>query len=317
LYAFRLNNRRRIAPDMRKELIKYEAFLIVASFIWGTSFVSVKIGVEHVDPFLFSILRFFFGSLVLIVVLVLLKRMNTRLFKDKIIWGIALINAVALEFQHLGMTMTSATNAVLLVDIDVVFVALLATIVLSEKITSKIMVGLLLGMVGVVIITTNGDFSSVFSGSFIGNAMVFFGGVLWAFYVVYQKKVLVPESDVLQVTGVVVFETTIFLLPMTLLFAGSYVVDSVGWLSVVYTGVLCTGLAFLLYNIGLKAISATVSSIILLLEIVFAMFFAFLVLGETPTVVTAMGGALIILSIIVISLNGANGYRSNEAAKGS
>jgi drug/metabolite transporter (DMT)-like permease len=125
---------------MRKELIKYEVFLIVASFIWGTSFVSVKIGVEHVDPFLFSILRFFFGSLVLIVVLVLLARMNTRLFRDKIIWGIALINAVALEFQHLGMTMTSATNAVLLVDIDVVFVALLATIVLSEKITSRIMV---------------------------------------------------------------------------------------------------------------------------------------------------------------------------------
>lgn len=298
-------------------MVKYEAFLVAASVIWGTSFVSVKIGVEHVDPFLFSILRFFFGSLVLIVVLVLLKKMDTRLFKDKVIWGIALINAVALEFQHLGMTMTSATNAVLLVDIDVVFVALLAAIILSEKITSKIMVGLLLGMIGVFIITTNGDLSSVFSGSFNGNAMVFFGGVLWAFYVIYQKKVLVRESDVLLVTGTVIFETTIFLLPMTFLFAGSYIVDGVGWLSVLYTGVLCTGLAFLLYNTGLKALSATVSSIILLLEIVFAMLFAFLVLGETPTVVTAMGSALIVLSIIVISHNGADGGRLNEAAKSS
>jgi len=300
---------------MRKELAKYELFLVFASLIWGTSFVSVKIGVEHVDPFLFSILRFFFGSLVLIVVLVLLKRIDTRLFKNRIIWGIALINAVALEFQHLGMTMTSATNAVLLVDIDVVFVALLAAIILSEKITGKIMVGLLLGMVGVFIITTNGDLSSVLSGSFIGNAMVFFGGVLWAFYVVYQKKVLVRESDVLQVTGIVIFETTLFLLPMTFLFAGSYIVDGVGWLSVLYTGVFCTGLAFLLYNTGLKVISATVSSIILLLEIVFAMLFAFLVLGESPTVATAMGGALIVLSIIVISLNGADRGPSKEASE--
>lgn len=300
---------------MRRKSIKYEGFLVLASVIWGTSFVSVKIGVEHVDPFLFSILRFLFGSLALILVLVLLKRIDTRLFKDKVIWGIALINAVALEFQHLGMTMTSATNAVLLVDIDVVFVALLAAIVLSEKITGKVMLGLLLGMIGVFIITTNGDLTSVFSGSFVGNAMVFFGGVLWAFYIVYQKKVLVRESDVLQVTGVVVLETTIFLLPMTLLFAGSYAVDSVGWLSVLYTGVLCTGLAFLFYNIGLKAISATVSSIILLLEIVFAMLFAFLVLGESPTVVTAMGGALIVLAIIVISLNGTNDRSSNENSK--
>jgi drug/metabolite transporter (DMT)-like permease len=252
------------------------------------------------------------GSIVLLAVLLLLKRFDTRLFKDKLLWGISLINAVALEFQHYGMTMTSATNAVLLVDIDVVFIALLAVVILAEKITNRIVTGLLLGMIGVVIITTNGDLSSVVSGSFLGNAMVFFGGVLWAFYVVYQKKILVKESDVLMVTGVVILETTLFLLPMTLLFAGSYVVDSVGWLSVLFTGVFCTGLAFLLYNTGLKAISATIASVILLLEIVFAMLFAFIVLGETPTIVTAIGGALIVIAIIVISLNGNNESRSEE-----
>lgn len=297
---------------MKRELVRYEAFLVIASFIWGTSFISVKIGVEHVDPFLFSILRFSLGSIVLLAVLLLLKRLDTRLFKNKLLWGISLINAVALEFQHYGMTMTSATNAVLLVDIDVVFIALLAVVILAEKITNRIVTGLLLGMIGVVIITTNGDLSSVVSGSFLGNAMVFFGGVLWAFYVVYQKKVLMKESDVLLVTGVVIFETTLFLLPMTLIFAGSYVVDSVGWLSVLFTGVFCTGLAFLLYNTGLKAISATIASVILLLEIVFAMLFAFIVLGETPTIVTAIGGALIIIAIIVISLNGNNESRSEE-----
>jgi drug/metabolite transporter (DMT)-like permease len=297
---------------MKRELVRYEAFLVIASFIWGTSFISVKIGVEHVDPFLFSILRFSLGSIVLLAVLLLLKRLDTRLFKNKLLWGISLINAVALEFQHYGMTMTSATNAVLLVDIDVVFIALLAVVILAEKITNRIVTGLLLGMIGVVIITTNGDLSSVVSGSFLGNAMVFFGGVLWAFYVVYQKKVLMKESDVLLVTGVVIFETTLFLLPMTFIFAGSYVVDSVGWLSVLFTGVFCTGLAFLLYNTGLKAISATIASVILLLEIVFAMLFAFIVLGETPTIVTAIGGALIVIAIIVISLNGNNESRSEE-----
>ncbi len=297
---------------MKRELVRYEAFLVIASFIWGTSFISVKIGVEHVDPFLFSILRFSLGSIVLLAVLLILKRLDTRLFKNKLLWGISLINAVALEFQHYGMTMTSATNAVLLVDIDVVFIALLAVVILAEKITNRIVTGLLLGMIGVVIITTNGDLSSVVSGSFLGNAMVFFGGVLWAFYVVYQKKVLVKESDVLLVTGVVIFETTLFLLPMTFIFAGSYVVDSVGWLSVLFTGVFCTGLAFLLYNTGLKAISATIASVILLLEIVFAMLFAFIVLGESPTIVTAIGGALIIIAIIVISLNGNNESRSEE-----
>ncbi|MCJ7516739.1 MAG: DMT family transporter, partial [Methanomassiliicoccales archaeon] len=152
---------------MKRELVRYEAFLVIASFIWGTSFISVKIGVEHVDPFLFSILRFSLGSIVLLAVLLILKRLDTRLFKNKLLWGISLINAVALEFQHYGMTMTSATNAVLLVDIDVVFIALLAVVILAEKITNRIVTGLLLGMIGVVIITTNGDLSSVVSGSFL------------------------------------------------------------------------------------------------------------------------------------------------------
>lgn len=291
-------------PRMKRQSAKYEAFLVMSGFIWGTSFVSVKIGVGTVDPFLFSVLRFALGAAVLVLALIVLRRMDTRVFKDKLIWGIAIVNAAALEFQHLGMTMTTATSAVLLVDIDVVFIAILAAIVLGERITRRTVAGLVLGLAGVTVITTNGDVSSILSGSFIGNAMVFTAGVLWTFYVVYQKKVLVREKDVLMVTGAVILETAIILVPLALMFAQSYAVDGSGLMSALYTGLICTGLAFLLYNTGLKAVGATIASIILLLEIVFAMLFAFLLLGETPTAITAFGGGLIILAILVISFNG-------------
>ncbi|MBM4237043.1 MAG: DMT family transporter [Euryarchaeota archaeon] len=296
---------------MKSEKAKYEGFLIASSFIWGTSFVSAKIGVEHLDPFLFSVLRFLLGSLVLVLALVVLRRFDARIFRDKMIWGVAGINAVALELQHLGMTMTTATNAVLLIDINVVFVAILAAFVLAEKITRKIVLGLVIGLVGVAVIATNGDLSSIYTGSFLGNATVFLAGLLWAFYIVYQKKLLVRESDVLLVTGAVILLTTIILLPLTFIFTQSYAIDGEGAMSAIYTGLFCTGLAFLLYNIGLKGMGATITSIILLLEIVFAMIFAFLVLGEAPTAITAIGGALIVLSIVTISFgrNGREGER--------
>ncbi|MDH7508770.1 MAG: EamA family transporter [Methanomassiliicoccales archaeon] len=281
---------------------KHEAALIASSFIWGTSFVSAKIGVEHIDPFLFSFLRFVLASVVLLFVLAVSKRFSWRIFNDKLVWGIAGFNAVALELQHLGMTMTSATNAVLLIDINVVFVAIIAFFVLAEEISKKVVIGLVSGLVGVVIVSTNGDLSAIFTGSFLGNAMVFCAGVLWAFYIVYQKKVLMREHDVLLVTCAVILVTTIILVPLTLIFTGDYQVDLSGGMSAVYTGIICTGLAFLLYNYGLKGMGATIASIILLLEIVFAMVFAFLILQEIPTIATWVGGGFIVFAIVIISV---------------
>ncbi|MBC7108491.1 MAG: EamA family transporter [Methanomassiliicoccales archaeon] len=282
---------------------KHEAALIASSFIWGTSFVSAKIGVEHVDPFLFSLLRFALASFVLLLILIVTKRFSWRLFENKLIWAIAGFNAVALELQHLGMTMTSATNAVLLIDINVVFVAIIAFFILVEEISKKVILGLASGLIGVVIVSTNGDLSAILTGSFLGNVMVFCAGVLWAFYIVYQKEVLMREQDILLVTCAVILTTTIILLPLTFLFTGDYQIDVPGGVSAIYTGIICTSLAFLLYNYGLKGMGATMASIILLLEIIFAMIFAFLILQEIPTVATWIGGGFIIFAIAVISMN--------------
>ncbi|MEM3059674.1 MAG: DMT family transporter [Methanomassiliicoccales archaeon] len=289
---------------------KYEAALIAAGFIWGTSFVSAKIGVESIDPFLFSFLRFLFASILFIIVLLIFGKFDLRLFGDKLIWGIAGFNSVALELQHLGMTMTTATNAVLLVDINVVFVAILAFFILSERITLSVICGLILGLLGVVVVSTNGDLSLVLSGSFSGNALVFAAGILWAFYIVYQKKVLMKEIDVLLVTSNVILATTIILFPLTLIFVHDYTLNLIGLESSLYTGILCTALAFFLYNFGLRGTGATMASIILLLEIVFAMLFAFIVLNEVPSYITLIGGVLIIAAILLVS------FKRNEKEKG-
>ena len=112
------------------------------------------------------------------------------------------------------------------------------------------------------------------------------------------------NTDVLMVTGAIIAETMLFLVPMTLLFTTELFASiRYGWLAVLYIGLVCTFAANLLYNAGLQGTKASVSSVILLLEIVFAMIFAVLILGEMPTIVTAMGGALVLVSIIIISFS--------------
>jgi len=298
---------------MRLRVDRYEAFLILSSFIWGTSFVASKIGVGQVDPYFFALLRFAIVAPVLIILAYLLSDFDTSIYKDKIIWGLGLLNALGLIMQNVGMTQTTATNAVLLIDINVVYVALLASVVLGERITRFTLVGLGIGLVGIVIVATGGDLSQIVSGSFVGNIIVLMAGVIWAFYIVYQKKALNKRPDALMMTSAVIVTSVVCCLPFTLLFADSYELSTSGLFTALYVALICTGAAFLLYVMGLKGKGATDSSIILLLEIVFAMIFAFLILSESPTLATAIGGAFIVLAIVVVSMQ-ENGSKKRNGA---
>jgi drug/metabolite transporter (DMT)-like permease len=197
---------------------------------------------------------------------------------------------------------TSATNTVLLVDINVVFVALIAAVVLKESLTRFTFYGLGLGLIGVVVISTGGRFEQVLDSNFIGNMIVFLAGVIWAFYIVYQKKALVKNTDIYMTSAGAIATTAIFGVPIGLLLTGSMTVDLPGAIGVLYLGAMCTAGAFLFYIAGLKVKGATDSSIILLSEIVFAMLFAFILLSEIPTVFTAIGGVFIVAAILIISI---------------
>lgn len=276
--------------------------LLMAGALWGTAYVAIKVGLANGDPYLFALLRFVLGALVIMAFVLYLGRYDGRLLRDPTMWFIALLNALCIVLQNVGMTMTTATNAVLLFNINVGFVAILAAIILKEQLAKKVLGGLFIGMAGVLLISTNGDLSSIYSGTFQGNLLVLFSGVVWAFCTVYLKRVLDRGTDVMMVTGAMFMLSVVFLIPITLAFATNYAMDGVAWASIIWVGVVCTGIAYLTYNVGLRRVSVTVATIILLSEAVFAMLFAVILLNELPTGSIALGGGMIVLSVLIISL---------------
>lgn len=294
---------------MKAPLGRYELFLVLSGILWGTSFSAIKIALnDDTDPVLIALLRFVVGTAAILPVVYWMKRLDLKMLIYPPIIVNSFLNALSFALQNAGMATTSATNAVLLVNTNVGVVAILAAIFLAEAITPRIIAGIFLGMLGVLFISTGGDLSAIYSGTFWGNVLVLAAGWVWAFYIVLQKKILNPRADVLMVTAAIMADTMLFLVPMTLLFTTNYSIPSIGWAAVIYIGLVCTFAANLLYNAGLKGVKASVSSVILLIEVVSGMFFAILLLGEMPTAATAMGGALILVSILVISYaNGKNG----------
>lgn len=288
---------------MKLYLGRYELLLISSGVLWGTSFAVIKIGLNNeVDPVLFALLRYVVGTVAIMAIVLLLGRFDHKVLLYPPIVLNSFLNALSFALQNVGMETASATNSVLLVNTNIGMVAILAAIFLAERITPSIVLGIALGMVGVAFISTDGDLSAIYSGAFWGNFLVLIAGWVWAFYIVILKKVVDRKTDVIMVTAAIMTNTMLFLIPMTLLFTTSYVISPPGWVVVIYIGLVCTFGANLLYNAGLKGVKASVSSVILLIEVVSGMFFAILILGEMPTIVTALGGVLIIFSIIFITL---------------
>lgn len=279
------------------------ALLILAGMIWGTSFVTGKLGVEGMDPYLFTILRSAFSALS-VVPFLLMKDFDSSLFKNKWLWFVALMNAAGLILQNVGLTTTTATNTVLLVDINVVIVAFMAAFILKERLNRRIVAGLVLGMVGVTFVATKGSLGNLGGGSFIGNLLVFIAGIAWAFYIVFTTRELKKGYSLLHLTCAMIMMTAILAIPVSLPLVSDFSMSTSGVALGAYSGIFCTTIAFLLYNMGLKSLGATTTSIILLVEMVFGLLFSFLLLGERPDTYTIAGGGLILLAIVVISLKG-------------
>jgi len=279
----------------------YVGLLLMAGAIWGSSFAVIKVGLESVDPIFFALLRFALGGAIMALAMLIMGRFDRRLLTSRPIIVLSAVNAAAFALQNVGLTMTTATNAALLININVGIVAILAAVMLKETITSRTIYGLGIGLVGVMVISTGGDLASVLRDSSLGDLLVFSAGALWAFYIVYMKRTLEHEKDVLMISTAVIIGSAAFLFPLTLLMADSTSVPASGLWTVLYTGIVCTALAYLIHNVGLKRVRATDSAIILLVEPVFGVLFAILLLQEWPTVSTLAGGALVLLSIGVVS----------------
>lgn len=275
---------------------------VIAGLLWGTSFPAIKIGLQYMDAYTFAFLRFLFASLVMISVSLLTKKFSFNFNKKRLILLLGVTNGLAYLLQYIGMVSTSASKSALFVNLSVVWVALLSPILLKERVGNKKILGVAASLVGVLFMTTNLDFSSLTNGTVIGDLLVITAGIAWAFFIVYNKPLVMDCKNMLQtMTWLLVF-TLLPLLPTATFSAGIFAALPLdAWLAVFYTAVFCWVIPYYLWLKGLKNIPAVTSSVVLLTEVIVAVAISTLVLGEAFTMVSGLGAVFIILAILLVS----------------
>jgi drug/metabolite transporter (DMT)-like permease len=278
------------------------AGLLLSTVIWGVSFPVVKAALGEMDPFLFVFLRFGIASVLVLFYLALSKKSISRLFQDRILWVLGITNALGFAMEFYGMTMTTASKASLLVNVNVVFMAIFAARILSERMNLRTIAGIILGVVGVALITTEGDPSRLGGGSILGDIIIFLGGIVWAYSNIYNKRAATELGMTpMEVTESMILISTLGLLPFLPLSNWGFSASPLAISSIVYTSIVCTIVGFYLFYRALRELTVVNTGIVLLFEIVVAVAIANAFLGEVIPPIGFIGGILIGAGILLVS----------------
>ncbi len=277
---------------------------LAAAFIWGSSFPAIKMGLFFIDPLTFSQLRLLLAAVLLLPFLIKYRSPLSLLLCPST-WLLAAFNTAGFLLQNLGMNLTTASKASLLVNMHVVFVAVLSYLILKEEFTKLKVAAVALSILGVFLLTTRGNIESLLLGDVLGDLLVLGAGASWGFFFILVKRALCEQGcSPIDLNFAVIISTAVFLLPAPLLAQPMKLAVNIASITILfYTAVPCTILAFILWMKGLEVLPATTSAILLLVEILVAILLSVMFLGDTFTSIEALGGALLIAAIALTSFS--------------
>jgi drug/metabolite transporter (DMT)-like permease len=282
--------------------------MTIAAGIWGSSFVVGRVGVSYLNPVFFAFLENCIGLAILAIGLNMRKRVsdgigptNVLVMSESVLLGT--LNGLAYTFQYVALSLTTAVNTSLLVNVSMPFVPMVAWVLLKEKISLRRTGGLLIGICGAVLVTTKGQLEVIIGGELLGNLCALSAGILWAFWIVISQRGIEKTQSPLRLA--VGNETyTVATLFIATLVTGAYSMGTPSalqpWIAIAYLGTMSIGLAYLLYYGGLREMGGSASAAYILLQSAVALALGIVLLAE-PLTLPVFGGALLILLAVVIA----------------
>lgn len=284
--------------------LQANVLLLVVALIWGSAFVAQAQGMDGVEPFTFTGIRFLLGvCIVSPFALRDLRAISQRPVqpnrRDSLgVVGLGLLLTLGAVFQQIGLVSTSVTNAGFLTALYVPLVPLISWIIMRERPHWSVWPTSIGCLVGTWMLSGAGDVSLS-----IGDTWVIASSLFWALHVIFVGRI----ADKIAAPFLVACGQFLVCGIACLLWA--FLTETITFegiqraaVPILYTGFISVGIAYTGQVVGQRYAEAADAAIILSAETLFAALFGFLMMGDRLNTIGFLGCTLIFVCILAVQL---------------
>ncbi|WP_152602414.1 DMT family transporter [Planococcus sp. CAU13] len=282
----------------------WKIYLILTGvmLIWGFNLATVKYMVEFVEPVTLTAFRIGLAGISVFAILAYFRLLSWPKGGDwKFIFLGALLNVVAHHyFLSNALTMTTGTNAGLILGTGPMLTAVLVSLIMRNFPSRLQWLGVVIGLAGVIITVRVG--SGPTSGMNLGDLLVFISILAQVFsYIVIANAA--KNLDPRLMTGYMFIIGSVVLFIISLIqepggMAAFADVPAVFWYAFVFSAVLGTSVGHMLYNYSIGQAGPTKAAIFMNLNTLFSLVAAAIILNETILPGHLGGFVLIVIGVL-------------------
>ena len=281
--------------------------MIIAAALWGFTFVAQKTGMDHLEPLMFTAIRFAIGATCLLFLIRFLgiQKLNREGLIAGVIMGVLITLGITL--QQIGIVETTAGKSGFLTAIYILLVPIFLSVG-GNKLPRQIWPAVVLALVGLYFLTIKDvPLATMFSSINKGDYWVLASSIFWALHIIYVGKAA-RNHDPLRLSIVQFYTCAVLSFIAALVFEPIILIDITNgikgaWLEIAYSSIASVAIAFTLQVFAQQSMPPHYAAMILSLEAVFAVIGGVLLIGEILTARMVFGFALIFAGIILAQYN--------------
>jgi drug/metabolite transporter (DMT)-like permease len=288
---------------------------ITSAVLFGISSTLNKLALENVNPLVVAGLIYFVGGVLLFGIHIspLHKRLlslfetptetetNISQKDYRTLAFVILCGSIIAPLLLLyGLNETTAINTSLLLNTECLFTVFIAFTFLRERGKMKDYFAILLLFIGVVFITTNGEFQMLtLTSKITGNLLIVSACLFWGIDN-NLSKFLSKKRDIVMITGLKCFIGGSVLLGMSFIFGIGFNVTLASIPYILSVGAFSIAFSILLFLFALREIGSMQTGVIFSISSLFGAIFAFIILREVFSLTQIFAGIAMLMGVYIL-----------------